>query len=491
MPHLEYDAIVVGSGPNGLSAAITLQQAGLGVLLIEGKATIGGGMRTQALTLPGFLHDVCSAIHPMAAGSPFFNGLPLGKFGLEFLYPAVYAAHPFDDGSCAVLKKSIAETIGTLKQDAGAYEKLMLPLLRNWEDIASDVLGPLRLPGHPLAMARFSLKAFLPAVSLAKRFAGIPARGLWAGMAAHAMEPLSNVSSSAIGLVLLAMGHLRGWPVVKGGSGRLADALAAYFMSLGGKIETGTYITSLDQLPRSRAVILDVTPRQLLQMAGHKLSGLYQRQLRRYRYGMGVFKIDWALREAIPFRAADCRQAGTVHLGGTLEEIACAEKATWKGTHPERPFVLLAQQSMIDPSRAPRGAQTAWAYCHVPNGSELDMTQIIENQVERFAPGFRDVILARHVFSPSEMEAYNPNYIGGDINGGAIDIGQLFTRPALRRSVYRTSSKGLYLCSASTPPGGGVHGMCGYHAANRVLKDLFNTGFPARHINSAKSNSGS
>lgn len=471
----EFDAVVVGSGPNGLSAAITLQRAGLSVLVLEGKDSPGGGMRTLELTLPGFLHDVCSAVHPMAAGSPFFNELSLERYGLEYLYPAVSAAHPFDDGTAAVLKKSIPETAAALHTDQSAYTKLMIPLVEDWDQIASDVLGPLRFPKDPSAMARFGVKALSSALSLARRFHSREARGLWSGMVAHGIQPLSNVSSSAIGLVLLTMGHLKGWPVIKGGSGRLADALAAYFVSLGGRIETGNYISSLDQLPSSSAIFLDVTPRQLLSIAGRTLSPLYRRQLQRYRYGPGAFKIDWALKEPIPFTAAGCREAGTVHLGGTLEEIARTELDTWQGRHSEKPFVLLAQQSLLDPSRAPEGKHTAWAYCHVPNGSTLDMTRIIENQVERFAPGFRDTILATHVMSPGALETYNPNYIGGDINGGVMDIRQLFTRPALRFSPYRTSSKGLYICSSSTPPGGGVHGMCGYQAACRALKDIFHS----------------
>jgi phytoene dehydrogenase-like protein len=342
-----------------------------------------------------------------------------------------------------------------------------------WPSIAADVLAPLRFPKHPLNMARFGLPALLPTTVLARRFAGEKAKGLLAGMAAHSMQPLSNLTTSAIGLVLLIAAHRGGWPLPQGGSQAIADALVAHFVALGGRVETGTYVRSLAQLPAARAVLFDVTPAQLLRIAGHSLSSIYKWQLRRYRYGMGVFKVDWALAEPIPFTASECAQTGTVHLGNTLGEIAAGERAVARGQHPARPFVLLAQQSLFDPTRAPAGRHTAWAYCHVPNGSRVDMTAAIENQVERFAPGFRERILARHTFDTAQMEEYNPNYVGGDINGGLLDISQLFTRPALRASPYRTSQRGLYLCSSSTPPGGGVHGMCGYHAARRALRDVF------------------
>ena len=475
MTKRDFDAIVVGSGPNGLAAAITLQQAGLSVLLLEAKATIGGGLRSAELTLPSFTHDICSAIHPLAAESPFFKTLPLQNYGLEYIYPLIAAAHPFDDGTAVILGKSITDTARLLGADEQAYLNLLRPLVRDWPGLAPAILGPLRLPKNPLAMARFGLNALTSANFLANRyFKTAKARGLWAGMAAHSIQPLSNATTSAIGLVLMAMGHLHGWPLPKGGSQAIADALAAHFISLGGKIETNHYVSSLKDLPSAHAVLLDVTPKQLLQIAGHRFSALYQWQLQRYRYGMGVFKIDWALAGPIPFTAPEVRQAGTVHLGNTLEEITASEKLTTQGKHPDRPFVLLAQQSLFDDTRAPAGRHTAWAYCHVPNSSTTDMTNAIEKQVERFAPGFRDVILQRHVMNTAQMQTYNGNYIGGDINGGIIDIGQLFTRPALRLSPYRTSAKGIYICSSSTPPGGGVHGMCGYHAARRALKDVFN-----------------
>jgi phytoene dehydrogenase-like protein len=470
----DYDAIVVGSGPNGLAAAILLQQQGLSVLILEGKDVIGGGLTSAELTLPGFIHDVCSAIHPLAVASPFFKTLPLADHGLEYIQPTLAAAHPFDDGTAAILDNSIKKTADYLGEDTQTYTALMRSITGAWPLIDQDALGPLHFPAHPLAMAEFGLKALSSAATFAKRFKTTQARGLFGGMAAHAIQPLSNLSTTAIGLVLMATGHLKGWPIPKGGSASIATALAGYFKSIGGTIQAGTYVTSLDQLPSAQAVLFDVTPKQILQIAGHKFSSIYKWQLERYRYGMGVFKIDWALDGPIPFTADECKQAGTIHLGNTFEEIAEGELATSKGRQAERPFVLLAQQSLFDKTRAPEGKQTAWAYCHVPNGSIQDMTAIIENQVERFAPGFRDRIIAKHTMNTAQIEAYNHNYIGGDINGGILDIGQLFTRPALRWSPYKTSAKGLYICSSSTPPGGGVHGMCGYNAAKKALKDIFN-----------------
>lgn len=472
MQKTDYDAIVVGAGPNGLAAAIMLQQHGLQVLLVEGKDTIGGGMRSAQLTLPGYVHDVCSAIHPLAVLSPYLSTLPLQQHGLEFIYPPIAAAHPFDDGSCAILTRSVAATAQSLGSDAKTYIQLMQPVVDAWPNIVDDILAPLHMPKHPLLMAQFGLKALQPATRLARRFSTCQAKGLLAGMAAHAIQPLTNMATSAIALVLLASAHVKGWPVVKGGSQAIANAMAAYFTSLGGTIQTGFYITSLQQLPSARAVLFDVTPKQLLQIAGHKFSSIYKWQLQRHRYGMGTFKIDWALDAPIPFTNEACRQAGTIHIGNTIQEIAAGEKLTSKGIHTDKPFVLLAQQSLFDVTRTPPGKHAAWAYCHVPACSTKDITSIIEQQVERFAPGFKDRILARHTFNSAELEEYNPNYIGGDINGGIIDVAQLFTRPALRLSPYKTSAKGLYICSSATPPGGGVHGMCGYHAARRVLRDL-------------------
>lgn len=470
---MNYDAIVVGSGPNGLAAAITLQRAGLSVLLVEEKETIGGGTRTQELTLPGFRHDVCSAIHPMAIHSPFLSSLPLHDHGLEYLFSPLAAAHPFDDGGAAFVNGSITETAAALGADRAAYQRLLEPVVSYWDEIVDDILGPLRFPRHPLRLAAFGLQALQPASWTVKRFRQQEARGLWAGMAAHSIQPLENMTTAAIGLVLTAAAHKKGWPLPKGGSQAIARAMAAYFTSLGGTIQTGWPVRSVDELPAARAVLLDVTPRQLLNLAGHRFSSFFKSQLQCYRYGMGVFKVDWALKEPVPFVAEACRQAATVHLGGSFEEIAFSESQAAAGRQVEKPFVLFAQQSRFDASRAPDGMHTGWAYCHVPNGSVADMTTAIENQVERFAPGFKDLIIARHTMNTQAVQAYNPNYIGGDINGGIINLRQLYTRPSLRLTPYRTSDRQLFICSSSTPPGGGVHGMCGYHAARTALKDVF------------------
>lgn len=470
----KYDAIVVGSGPNGLAAAITLQREGLQVLLLEAKETVGGGTRTAELTLPGFHHDVCSAIHPMGAASPFLRSLPLHEFGLAYIHPEVLAAHPFDNGTAAALRQSLETTAAGLAEDGPAYRKLFEPLVRNWPLIDSHILGPmLKIPSKPWALAGFGLKALQSGRQVAARYRGKEARGLWAGIVAHSMIPLESLTSSAIAFVLTIAGHRSGWPIPRGGSQRIADAMAAYFRSLGGMIQTRTTITQLADLPEAKILLFDVSPKQLLDICGDRLSSLYRWQLKRHRYGMGVFKVDWALRESVPFKAVEARDAGTVHLGGTFEEIARSERDVWEGKHPERPFVLFAQQSVFDDTRAPLGQHTGWAYCHVPNGSTQDMTKAITAQVERFAPGFQDTVLATHTFNTMAMERYNPNYIGGDINGGVVNIAQLFNRPALRFSPYRTSAKGIYLCSASTPPGGGVHGMGGYYAAKQALKDIF------------------
>lgn len=469
-----YDAIVVGSGPNGLAAAVTLARAGCRVLVLEGREAIGGGTRSAELTLPGFVHDVCSAIHPMGAASPLFRTLPLAEHGLEWIEPPAPLAHPFDDGTAAVLDRSIAATGGTLGCDGRAYRTLMAPLVADWEKLAPEILGPLHVPRHPLVLARFGLRAIRSARGLAhSAFEGERARALFAGVAAHSMLPLEAPVSAAVGLVLGISGHAVGWPLARGGSERIAWALAGVLRSLGGEIVTGVTVGAIDELPAARAVLFDVTPRQLLRIAGHRFPAAYRRQLEHYRYGPGVFKVDWALDGPIPWKATECTRAGTVHVGGTLEEIVAAGRAVWRGEPPEKPFVLVAQQSLFDAARAPQGKHTVWAYCHVPNGSTFDMTARIEAQIERFAPGFRDRVLARSVMPPASLEAYNPNYIGGDINGGVQDWRQLFTRPAPRLVPYATPASGLYLCSASTPPGGGVHGMCGYHAAVAALRAVF------------------
>ena len=465
-----YDAIVVGAGPNGLAAAITLAQAGCRVLVLEAKATIGGGLRTAELTLPGFHHDICSAIHPLGLGSPFFRQLPLADFGLSWIQPTLPVAHPLDDGTAVALHRSLDATSDAMGRDGRAWRWLFEPLVANWEKLAPLLLRPLPLPRHPLALAQLGMRALWPATGLATwRFREERAKALLAGLAAHAILPLEKPITAAFGLILGTLGHTVGWPLPRGGSQRIADALAGYLQSLGGEIVVNQPVQTLAELPSAQAILLDVTPRQVLRLAGDQLPTGYRRQLEKYRYGAGVFKVDYALSAPVPWRAAECQQAGTVHLGGTMAEIAASERTMGQGHPAERPYVLVAQQSLFDETRAPTGKQTLWAYCHVPNGCPVDMTQRIEAQIERFAPGFRDLILARHVNSPADLERYNANYIGGDINGGAQDLAQFWTRPTLRLNPYTTPVKGLYLCSSSTPPGGGVHGMCGYHAAQAAL----------------------
>jgi phytoene dehydrogenase-like protein len=469
----KYDAIVVGSGPNGLAAAITIAKAGHSVLLMEQKETLGGGTRTAEITLPGFKHDICSAIHPMAAASPFFRTLDLSRHGLEWVYPPASIAHPLDDGTAILLERSVETTAENLDVDSKAYRKLMRPLVSDWDKLASDLLGPLRFPHHPLALSRFGPRAVRSVRGLAESsFKGDRARALFAGLGAHSILPLEHTSSAAVALVLGILGHKVGWPVAKGGSQKIADALADCLISHGGEIITGIRVESLDDLPQARAVLMDLTPRRLLRVAGSELSPGYRQILERHPYGPGVFKIDWALNRPIPWKAAKCARAATIHVGGTMEEIAASESAVWNGKHPERPFVLLAQQSLFDSTRAPTGKHTAWGYCHVPNGSKFDMTERIEFQIERFAPGFGKLVLARKVMLPAELEDYNPNYSGGDIAGGIQSFWRVFARPAMGRKEYSIPIKGLYMCSSSTPPGAGVHGMCGYHAARRALREV-------------------
>lgn len=468
-----FDAIVIGSGPNGLAAAIKLAQEGFSVAVFEAKKTIGGGMRSSELTLPGFIHDICSAIHPLGLGSPFLSTLPLKEHGLHWIHPLAPLAHPFDDGTAAILERSIEETCKTLSIDATAYKRLMKPLVSNWDNLSSDLLGPLHFPRHPLAMARFGIKAIRSAEGLSKSlFKGDRAPGFFAGLAAHSILPLDKALTAAFGLILGILGHAIGWPIPQGGSQSIANALASYFLSLGGKIFTEVNVENLDELPASRVILCDTSPKQLLKIAGHRLPSGYKSKLESYRYGPGVFKLDWALNGPIPWKAKECFRAGTVHLGGLSEEIVKSEHEIWKGNHPEKPYVLIAQQSLFDSTRAPEGKHTGWGYCHVPNGSNFDMTDRIEAQIERFAPGFRDCIIARAKRSAIEFEQYNSNYVGGDINGGIQDIFQLFTRPTARLVPYSTPVEGLYICSCSTPPGGGVHGMCGYHAACAASKLL-------------------
>ncbi len=462
----------MGAGPNGLAAAITLARQGWRVRVLEAKETIGGGARSAELTLPGYTHDVCSAIHATAVISPFFEGLPSEELGLEWVSPPLCVAHPLDDGSAVALHPGIVDTGDSIGgSDAQAYARLMSPLVSDWGLLQPDLLGPMRRPQHPLAMARFAKHGLHSAKSLADRtFAGERARALFAGLAAHSLLPLDKRPSAAFGLVLAMFGHVAGWPFPQGGAQRISDALASYLRSLGGEIFTSTPVSSLQDIPDAQATLLDLTPKQLAEVTRERIPKSYLNRMKRYRYGMGAFKVDWALDGPIPWVATECSQSATVHVGGSFSEIAGAEETVWRGGHPEKPFVLLAQHTLFDPTRAPEGKHTAWAYCHVPHGSCVDMTERIESQIERFAPGFRDLVLARSVMSPAKLEAYNPNYIGGDINGGMQDLAQMFGRPAWRWDPYSTPMKGVYICSSSTPPGGGVHGMCGYNAARSVLR---------------------
>jgi phytoene dehydrogenase-like protein len=466
------DAIIVGAGPNGLAAAITLARAGRSVRVYEAAETAGGGTRTAELTLPGFRHDVCSTILPLTIASPFFATIDLAVHGVELVHPDAPVAHPLDGGRAAVLERSVAATAAGLGAvDGRAWRRLFGPLARDAAKLGPEILRPVpRLPGHPLALARFGLPALRSTTGLARsRFREDPARALFAGIAAHSMLRLDRPLSASFGLVLATYAHAVGWPMVRGGADAVADALVAELRAAGGEVVTGRRIDSLAELPASRAVLLDVTPRQLVAIAGDRLPPRTRRRAVRFRYGPGIFKVDWALDGPVPWTAGGPRRAATVHLGGTLDEIAASEADVNAGRHPDRPYVLFVQYAPWDPSRAPAGKATAWAYCHVPNGSTVDMTDRIEAQVERFAPGFRDRILARATRGPAAVEAHDPNDVGGDINGGVQDIRQLVFRPWPAIDPYRVGD-GLYLCSSSTPPGGGVHGMCGYHAARSALR---------------------
>jgi phytoene dehydrogenase-like protein len=470
-------AVVIGSGPNGLAAAITLARAGLEVEVHEAKEQLGGGLRSAELTLPGFVHDICASIHPLGAASPVFRTLELD---VDWIHPEAPAAHPLDDGKAVLLERSLPATAAGLGRDDVSYGRLVGPLVEAWREVEGVFLGP--FPISPRALLRLgdrlgarglaaSLRAALsPARTLAEgHFAEDRTRAWFAGHAAHSMLPLERRPSAGFALALTVLGHAVGWPFPRGGSQRVADALAAKLRELGGEIRTSSPVESL---PGADLVVADVVPRELLRLARGRLPERYARRLRSYRHGPGAFKLDWALDGPIPWRAAECRRAGTVHLGGSLDEISASEWGAWRGRPGERPFVLLAQTSLFDPARAPAGKHTAWAYCHVPNGSSEDMAERVEAQVERFAPGFRDLVLARHAMSPAELEARNRNLVGGDLNAGAMDLGQLLFRPVRKLVPYRTPLEGVYLCSAATPPGGGVHGMCGYSAARVALKDL-------------------
>lgn len=466
-------AVVVGSGPNGLLAAITLAEAGWSVSVYEAKAQAGGSLRSEARTLPGFVHDVGATVLGLAEQSPALRRLPLARYGFRLAKPRIALAHPFDDGTAAVVTTAIEDTVATLGSGGRAWRALVGALLDDWEHVLPQILGPVPLPPRtPRALMRFGVRAVLSARALARlSFRDERARALFAGFAAHACLPLDAPISAAFGLVLAANAHLSGWGVAVGGSQRLADALVAHLQTLGGTVHLDAPVAALAHLPNDAVVLCDVTPRQFLQLAGDSAPQRYHRQLARYRYGFGVFKVDYALREPIPWRAAECREAGTVHLGGTFDEIARSEDAVSRGLLPDAPYVIVVQPTVCDPSRAPQGFHTAWAYCHVPNGSDADMTARIEAQIERFAPGFRACILARATMSAPQLERWNPNCIGGDINGGMQDWRQLYTRPVPSLRPYRTPLRGVYLCSSSTPPGGGVHGMAGWHAAHCALAD--------------------
>jgi phytoene dehydrogenase-like protein len=464
------DAVVVGAGPNGLAAAIQIARAGRSVAVYEANEDIGGGARSAELTLPGFVHDVCSAIQPLAVMSPFFNGLQLAKHGLEWIQPDAPLAHPLDDGTAVTLERSVDATAARLGADGAAYRGLLSPLVSRWDRLATEVLRPvLHVPRHPLLLARFGLHAMRSARGLASSFTGVPARALVAGCAAHSFLPLERPFTSAFALMFLITGNAVGWPLPRGGSQRISQALASYLHELGGTVATRHPVQEMSDVPTAQAYVFDTSPWHLEKIAADRLPAGYRRALRRYRRGPGVFKIDYALDGPVPWRAAECLRAGTVHLGGTFEEIAASEAAVWRGQHPERPFVLVAQQSLFDPSRAPSGKHTLWAYCHVPNGSTVDMTGPIEAQLERFAPGFRDRVLARSTMNTRDVERRNANNAGGDISCGAHTGLQLFMRPRIAIDPYATPARDIYLCSSATPPGGGVHGMCGYNAARSVL----------------------
>jgi len=468
-----HDAVVIGSGPNGLAAAVELARGGASVLVLEGAEQIGGGTRTAALTLPGFAHDICSGCHPMGELSPFFRSLPLEEHGLRWIHPPISVAHPLDDQPAVLLRRSLDDTAAELDGDGESYRALFAPFLHQPHELLADLLGPLRLPRHPLLMARFGLPGLLPAtVALRARFKGARARAVLAGCAAHSILPLERPLTAAVGMIFALTAHVIDWPVAAGGSQAIADALASYLRALGGRIGTGVRVRRLADIPPARVVLFDTSPAQVADICEPLLPAGYVRRLRRYRYGPGVFKLDLALDGPIPWRDPRCLEASTVHVGGTLDEVAAAEAAVWRGEHPSRPFVMVVQQSQFDPARAPTGKHTGYAYCHVPAGSTVDCTTMIEQQIERFAPGFRDRILARHTALTSDLERENPNYVGGAITGGVSDLFQFFTRPVTRLDPYSTPNPRLFICSASTPPGGGVHGMCGYFAARSAAQRL-------------------
>ncbi len=461
-------ACVIGAGPNGLAAAIVLAQAGLQVDVLEAESTPGGAARTLELTLPGFRHDFGSAVYPLGAGSPFFASLPLINQGLEWIHSPAALAHPLDDGTAVMLERDVNKTKDSLAVDGPAWGKLMCPFVERWSEFAPEVLRPVQLiPRHPWLMGRFGMAALQSARAVARRFRNERTRALFAGLAAHSFLSLDEPLSAAFAILMAVAAHAVGWPIPRGGAQSLTNALCGFLSTFGSKVSISSPVQSLAALANYDLLLCDLTPRQLVKVGDQRLSDSYKRRLRKYRYGAGVFKVDYALNAAIPWKAPDCLRAATVHLGGGFDEIAAAEKAVRMGLNADRPFVLLAQPSLFDSSRAPAGKHTAWAYCHVPNGSTINMLAKLEDQIDRFAPGFRDCILARRVFSPADLESMDANLVGGDIGGGAIDIRQLLFRPTWRH--YATSARDIYICSASTPPGGGVHGMCGYHSAKVAL----------------------
>lgn len=465
---------MIGSGPNGLAAAIELQRHGILTMVIEQAAKPGGNVRTEEITLPGFLHDIGSSIHPLAAASPFFKTLPLEKYNLKWIEPDIPFAQPFEDGSACAGYRSLADTARQFPEDQSGYVSLFKSMSNDWEGIMPDILGPLHWPSHPVKFMKFGLKAIKSARHLAHEyFRNDKSRAFFYGVAAHGTIPLTNIASSSFGLVLFMLAHKTGWPFPEGGAERITSALVRYYESIGGTIETGHNVSDLREIPKARAYLFDLTPQQILSVHGIKFNWLYKQRLKNYRYGPGVFKVDYALSDPIPFQSEVCRKAGTIHFGFTPQEILKAEKIIHQGEIPEKPYILLAQHSVFDPTRAPAGKHTAWAYCHVPNGSTFNMTERIESQIEKAAPGFRDCILQRTTHNTYQLEIFNPNLVGGDINGGIQDFYQLFTRPVARLSPYSTPDPSVYICSSSTPPGGGVHGMCGYHSARKVMKDHF------------------
>lgn len=470
-----FDAAIIGAGPNGLAAAVALARAGASVVVLEARDSIGGGTRTAELTLPGFAHDVCSGAHPMGILSPFFRQLPLAQHGLEWVRPGASVAHPLDDASAVMLWRDLDRTCDGFGRDGRNYRRMIAPFLDDPHALLADVMGPLRFPRHPLKMARFGSMALWPATWLVgAAFRDVPAAALFAGCAGHSILPLSHPLTAALGLLFSITGHVEEWPVARGGSFAITRALARYLEQLGGVVRTGVQVRSVADLPLARVYLFDTDPAQLASITEPILPSGYLRRLRRFRYGPGVFKLDWALDGPIPWRDPSCLEASTVHVGGTMAEIAASEAAMWRGEHAQRPFVLVVQQSQFDPTRAPAGKHTGYAYCHVPHASTFDMTERIESQIERFAPGFRDRILARSATGPTAFQRENPNYVGGAITGGVADIWQTFTRPVARLDPYTTPNPRVFICSASTPPGGGVHGMCGYHAAQSALRRLEN-----------------